>query len=112
MGFSATYYIFIAKNLKDITLNLSNCAWDWPDWIFIMVQLLLYIPLSWVRKIKHFSITSLIADVFILLGLGYILYFNINRLITHGIGPGLDVYFNFEKFPLFIGTAMFAFEGM
>jgi proton-coupled amino acid transporter len=92
-------------------MNVSGCQWDWPDWVFILIQLALYIPLSWVRKIKHFSLTSLIADVFIMGGLGYVLYFNINSLAHNGVGPDI-VHFNWEKFPLFIGTAMFAFEGM
>lgn len=71
----------------------------------------MYIPLSWVRKIKSFSITSLIADVFILLGLTYILYFDIFKISTQGIAKDI-VWINLESFPLLIGTAMFAFEGI
>lgn len=111
MGFSCAYYIFIGKNLKDLVMAVTDCRVILPDWVFILFQLLLYVPLSWVRKIKHFSLPSLIADVFILTGLGYIMYYCVVVLIDKG--PATDiVWFNAKKFPLFIGTSMFAFEGI
>ncbi|KAI9094428.1 transmembrane amino acid transporter protein-domain-containing protein [Phlyctochytrium arcticum] len=110
-GFCCAYYIFVAQNLRDFTMIVSDCGAIWPDWVFILIQIVAYIPLSWVRKIKHFSITSLIADVFILAGLAYILYFDVFTISTHGVAKDI-VYFNSQSFPLFVGTAMFAFEGI
>lgn len=101
----------MAQNLRDFTMIVSDCKLIWPDWAFILIQLLVYIPLSWVRRIKHFSITSLIADVFILSGLAYILYYDIFVVSTRGPAPDF-VWFNSQSFPLFVGTAMFAFEGI
>ncbi|KAJ3210417.1 neutral amino acid transporter, partial [Clydaea vesicula] len=112
MGFSSVYYIFIGKNLKDLLTVMSNCRLILPDWVFVLLQVSLYIPLSWVRNIKHFSITSLIGDVFILMGLAYILYYDIFTLVKQGGAAKNLVYFNQESFPLFIGSAMFAFEGI
>lgn len=66
MGFCCAYYIFVAHNLRDLTMLVSDCKWILPEWTFIVFQVAIYFPLSWIRKIKHFSITSLIADVFIL----------------------------------------------
>ncbi|KAJ3376660.1 neutral amino acid transporter, partial [Lobulomyces angularis] len=110
MGFSSVYYIFIGKNLKDLLTVMSSCNLILPDWVFVLFQVGLYIPLSWVRNIKHFSITSLIGDVFILMGLTYILYYDIYTLGKQN-GPAKNlIYFNTEAFPLFIGSAMFAFE--
>ncbi|KAJ3287514.1 neutral amino acid transporter [Borealophlyctis nickersoniae] len=103
--------IALSQNLRDFVMVSSNCKVVLPDWAFIIFQLLLYIPLAWIRKIKHFSLTSLIADVFILLGLSYVFYYDITILSTRGPAPGL-VWFNMESFPLFVGTAMFAFEGI
>ncbi|KAJ3040130.1 neutral amino acid transporter [Rhizophlyctis rosea] len=110
-GFCCAYYIFVAQNLRDLLRIVSNCTWDLPDWFFIVLQLAIYIPLSWVRKIKHFSHTSLIADVFIIAGLSYIFYHDFFVVSKNGAAPGL-VWFNLESFPLFVGTAMFAFEGI
>ncbi|KAJ3169710.1 neutral amino acid transporter [Irineochytrium annulatum] len=110
-GFACAYLIFVSQNLRDLTMIVSDCKWIFPDWVFLIVQLLIYIPLSWVRRIKHFSIPSLVADVFILMGLAYIFYHDITVLST--VGPAKDlVWINLESFSLFVGTAMFAFEGI
>ncbi|KAJ3033417.1 neutral amino acid transporter, partial [Rhizoclosmatium hyalinum] len=110
-GFACAYYIFVAQNLRDLLMLTSNCTLILPDWIFILLQITIYVPLSWVRKIKTFSITSLIADVFILLGLSYIFVYDVSVLAT--TGPAHDIiWFNLESFPIFIGTALFAFEGI
>lgn len=110
MGFSCAYYIFVAQNLKDLIQIITECRVILPDWFCIVIQFLLYIPLSWIRKIKNFSFTALIADVFILMGLGYIFYYDLVTLSSEGYQP--IIWFNFESFPLFIGTALFAFEGI
>ncbi|KAJ3327429.1 neutral amino acid transporter [Blyttiomyces sp. JEL0837] len=110
-GFCCAYYIFIAQNLRDLVMLVTDCRIIWPDWVFLILQLLLYVPLSWVRRIKHFSITSLIADVFILMGLAYIFYYDLTVLATRGASHDI-VWFNLESFSLFVGTAMFAFEGI
>ncbi|KAI8854095.1 transmembrane amino acid transporter protein-domain-containing protein [Chytridium lagenaria] len=79
--------------------------------LILILQLAIYVPLSWVRRIKHFSIPSLIADVFILMGLAYIFYHDLVVLGTEGVGPNIT-WVNLQSFSLFIGTAMFAFEGI
>jgi solute carrier family 36 (proton-coupled amino acid transporter) len=97
--------------ISDCQLMHSNWEWIYSDWIYLILQAVIYIPLSWVRQIKHFSLTSLIADVFILLGLSYILFYDLRILLTKGIAPNI-INFNMESFSLFIGTSMFAFEGI
>ncbi|KAI8619714.1 transmembrane amino acid transporter protein-domain-containing protein [Chytriomyces sp. MP71] len=110
-GFACAYYIFVAQNLRDLLMLVSDCTIILPDWLFIVFQILIYVPLAWVRKIKFFSLTSLIADVFILAGLLYIFYQDVFVLAT--TGPAHDIiWFNLESFPIFIGTALFAFEGI
>jgi amino acid permease len=89
---------------------VSNCKWILPDWFFICFQLLLYVPLSWVRRIKNFGVTALIADVFILIGLGYIFTYDLVLIGNEGVKN--VPWMNLQSFPLFIGTAMFAFEGI
>ncbi|RKO98069.1 hypothetical protein CXG81DRAFT_12981 [Caulochytrium protostelioides] len=111
MGFCAAYYIFVAQNLRDLTMIVSHCQIILPDWIFIVLQAFIYTPLVWVRKIKHFSVTSLIADAFILVGLGYVFYHDLVQFGAHGIATDV-VWINWDKFPLFVGTAMFSFEGI
>lgn len=110
MGFCCAYFIFVGQNLRDLLMIVSNCQWILPDWFFILFQLAVYIPLAWVRKIKNFGITSLIADVFILAGLAYIFAYDLTVIGERGVQ---DIpWMNYQSFPLFIGTAMFAFEGI
>lgn len=66
--------------------------------------------MAWVRRIKNFGFTALIADVFILIGLSYILVFD---FVTLGkTGMQTVPLINLQSFSLFVGTAMFAFEGI
>jgi len=110
-GFCCAYIIFILQSIKSIIETASNGSIVIPDWAIIAAQVLIYIPLSWIRKIQNFSITSLIADVFILIGLVYII--GSDLLMISSEGPNKDIsYFNSEKFPLFLGTAIYAFEGI
>ena len=76
----------------------------------ILAQALVFLPLSLVRKIAKLSSTALIADVFILTGVVYLLYYEIGSLAAHGLAD--VVMFNTNNFPLFIGTAVFTFEGV
>ncbi|KAI9143641.1 transmembrane amino acid transporter protein-domain-containing protein [Paraphysoderma sedebokerense] len=108
-GFCMAYIIFVAQNAQSVVAHLSNCRYNLPLHYFILLQLILYLPLALVRKIKHFAITSLIADVFILGGLCVIGYYDVDRIVTMGmqrvehIGKGIAVY---------LGTACYTFEGI
>ncbi|ORX49230.1 hypothetical protein BCR36DRAFT_412750 [Piromyces finnis] len=110
-GFCCAYIIFILQSIKSIIETVSNGSVIIPDWAIIAAQILIYIPLSWIRKIQNFSITSLIADVFILIGLLYIICSDL--FIISSEGPSKNfTFFNSDKFPLFLGTAVYAFEGI
>lgn len=71
---------------------------------------MVFVPLSLVRKISKLSATALIADVFILLGILYLYFWDVITLATKGIA---DVaMFNKTDFSLFIGVAIFTYEGI
>jgi len=114
MGFAASYFIFVATNLRDLLMMVTNCHVQLELWTLILIQVAIYVPLSWVRQIKKFGTLALVADVFILMGLVYIVYYSIDRLITIGHAPGESEFrwFNPTDFPLFVGTSIFAFEGI
>ena len=73
LGFCCSYLIFIGSNLQDVIMHLSNCRYQPGPWLLILLQIPVYTPMSWIRKIKYFSITNLIADVLIIFGLMYIM---------------------------------------
>lgn len=51
------------------------------------------------------------ANVFIIFGITYLWYFSIRHLVQDGAGPDIAL-FNRDDFALFIGTAVFSFEGI
>lgn len=106
-GFCCTYVIFVAQNMQQVLAYLGTNV---TTSTLILLQIAVYIPLSWIRYISYFSISNLIADVFILYGLAYILGNSFSLLATEG--PQEVVYFNTQDYPVFIGTAIFTFEGI
>ncbi|CCI44954.1 unnamed protein product [Albugo candida] len=106
-GFCCTYVIFVAKNMAQV---FAYFGWNVSTSALILSQVAIYIPLSWIRYISYFSISNLIADVFILYGLAFILGNCLSVLIVDGPKP--VEYFNTSSYPVFIGTAVFTFEGI
>ncbi|KAJ8521945.1 hypothetical protein ONZ45_g1461 [Pleurotus djamor] len=110
LGFVGAYIIFVSENLQAFVMGITNCAKLLPVQYFILMQLVVFLPLSLVRDIAKLSTTALIADAFILAGLCYIFGSEFSILAQQGVA---DIkLFNPRDFPLFIGTAVFSFEGI
>lgn len=107
VGFCCTYVIFVAQNMAQV---LAYFGREVATSTLIMLQIVVHIPLSWIRYISYFSISNLIADVFILYGLAFILGNSFVLLGTQGTQT--VQYFNQQDYPVFIGTAVFTFEGI
>ncbi|CAR25893.1 hypothetical protein ZYGR_0A04660 [Zygosaccharomyces rouxii] len=113
LGFSAAYTVFTATNLKVFFENAFNFPADSvPLSAYIILQALIFIPLSLTRNITKLSGTALIADLFILLGLLYVYYYPALYIAKHGIATDSVLFFNRSDWSLFIGTAIFTFEGI
>ncbi|KAH9481708.1 Vacuolar amino acid transporter 3 [Psilocybe cubensis] len=110
IGFGAAYTIFVAENLQAFMLGISNCLKLVPVQHFILLQTIVFLPLVLVRDLAKLSSTALVADAFILAGLLYIFGSEVKVIAERGIA---DVkMFNPKDFSLFIGTAVFSFEGI
>ncbi|KAG5637485.1 hypothetical protein H0H81_004408 [Sphagnurus paluster] len=110
IGFVAAYTIFVSQNLQSFVLGITQCLKLIPVQYFILMQLVIFLPLALVRDIAKLSTAALIADAFILAGLVYIFGSEISIIGNRGIA---DVkMFNPKDFPLFVGTAVFSFEGI
>jgi solute carrier family 36 (proton-coupled amino acid transporter) len=73
--------------------------------------MVIFLPLSLYRNIQNIQKIAIVADVFILLGLLYLYYYDILTLsVNHGIAD--IALFNKNDWTLFIGTAIFTFEGI
>lgn len=110
IGFVCAYMIFVAENLQSLVLTFSKCRVSLPMHLLILAQSFAFIPLAMIRKIQRLSVFALIADVFIVIGLIYLFYYDIKELATVGM-VHVEMW-NPQHFPLFIGTAAFTFEGI
>lgn len=108
MGFSSSYVVFVAENFKHVADAIFGETYGVALYIFL--QPLLFIPLSLTRRIGKLGIAALVADFFILLGLIYIYLQTSLHLV--GNGPSPVKLFKHDTWPLFIGTAVFAYEGI
>ncbi|KAL9101132.1 MAG: hypothetical protein Q9163_003576 [Psora crenata] len=111
VGFVSAYIVFTSENLQAFIVAVSKCR-TWIDIkAMVAMQLVIFLPLSLIRDIGKLGATALIADVFILLGLVYLTYYDIHTLVlNHGVAD--IVPFNPRDWTLFIGTAIFTFEGV
>lgn len=114
VGFSGAYIIFTAKNLKAFIANVFNIL-DISLAYLMVLQLVIFIPLSFVRNVSKLSLTSLLANFFIMSGLVIVLFFTVKHLFFDlDMKPeaGVIIGFNPNHWTVFVGTAIFAFEGI
>jgi proton-coupled amino acid transporter len=113
IGFVCAGLIFTADNLysffnavtKSTTTPISVKA-------LIAVQILVLVPLSFIRNMSKLGPVALLADVFILIGLTYIYWYDISSLIEMGGFNKTIELFNPRDFTLTVGSAIFTFEGI
>jgi proton-coupled amino acid transporter len=110
LGFVAAYIVFTSQNLKAFILAVTDCKTDIPITWLIIMQMVVFLPFSLLRDIGKLGFTALIADAFIVIGLAYLFYYDILTLNTSGLAD--IIMFNEKDWTLFIGTAIFTFEGI
>ncbi|KAF7723806.1 neutral amino acid transporter [Apophysomyces ossiformis] len=110
IGFVCAYMVFVAENLQSLVLTFSRCRVLIPMHLLILAQSFAFIPLAMIRKIHRLSVFALIADVFIVIGLAYLFYYDFKELFT--VGMANVAMWNPSHFPLFVGTAAFTYEGI
>jgi proton-coupled amino acid transporter len=117
-GFCCVYIAFIARNALQL-LNVGACApqprvgGGWL-WALILAQAALFIPLSWIRSMRTLGWTSAAANAIIACGLAGILAWAGAAWAAAPPRPGgfAAPAYNAAGFPLFLGTAVYAYEGI
>ncbi|KAK5082049.1 hypothetical protein LTR05_007191 [Lithohypha guttulata] len=112
LGFVCAGIVFVAQNLYSFVSAISKQS-ESPIHtnVLIALQLLVIIPLSFIRNISKLGPAALLADVFILIGLVYIYWYDIGTLAQQGIHESV-VLFNPSHYTLTIGSCIFTFEGI
>lgn len=110
IGFVAAYIVFVSENLQAFILAVSDCQTHIQVKWLILMQMVIFLPFSLFRDINKLSFTAFVADAFIVLGLGYLFYYDVLTLDKFGVAD--IILFNQKDWTLFIGTAIFTFEGI
>jgi proton-coupled amino acid transporter len=111
IGFSSAYIVFVGENLQAFIEAVSACKTSIDIKWVILMQMVIFLPLSLYRNINHIQKMALAADLFILLGLVYIYFYDVKTIVHQG-GISDIQDFNPKDWTLFIGTAIFTFEGI
>lgn len=113
IGFVCAGLIFTADNLRSFFNAVTHGSRaPLSTNALIGIQLVVLIPLSFIRNISKLGPAALLADVFILIGLTYIYWYDISWISqNHGFHPSIEL-FNPRDFTMTIGSAIFTFEGI
>ncbi|KAJ2154969.1 hypothetical protein GGH19_003578 [Coemansia sp. RSA 1807] len=110
IGGCCAYTIFVAQNWRNVFNTLSGCRVQLSTEFWVLVQMLVFVPLALIRQIRYFAPVALVANVLIIVSLGYLLGFDLWAISTHGPAPFVN--YNPARFPLLVGTAVYSFEGV
>jgi proton-coupled amino acid transporter len=111
LGFVCAGIIFTAENMYSFLEAVLKGSSPLSIKALIGIQLIILIPLAFIRNISKLGGAALLADVCILLGLGYIYYFDISTIASESINNTIQL-FNQRDFTMTIGSAIFTFEGI
>ncbi|ORZ25545.1 transmembrane amino acid transporter protein-domain-containing protein [Absidia repens] len=122
LGFVCGGTIFIVQNIIEAIRGLShNTVVLNSNYILVAVCVLL-MPFVLIRNIAKLSPTALLSDVLIITGLVVLLVYDFIQIFvnnasandTHfpSAGPNMIWVFNPTHFSVFIGTAVYSFEGI
>ncbi|KAG0284232.1 neutral amino acid transporter [Linnemannia gamsii] len=109
-GFCCGYCIFFAQQFAAVVDSLGGASLDKLVWIAIFFVIL--IPFTLIRNIGRLGFSAILADVCIIVGLIYLYVYDIIELVNHQGSPLPLQLFNSQDFGLFIGTAVFSYEGI
>lgn len=121
LGFCCVYFVFLAENFKQVIEaangTTTNCQNN--ETVVLMptmdsrLYMLSFLPflvlLTFIRSLRILSIFSLLANVSMLVSLITIYQFIVQRIPDP---HSLPLVAPWKTYPLFFGTAVFAFEGI
>lgn len=111
LGFVCAGIVFVAENIQSFAEAVAHGHAAISSVAIILIQVAILIPLSWIRNISKLGPAALLADIFILVGVTYIYYYDIASITRNGVHETV-VAFNPNKYTLMIGSAIFTFEGI
>ena len=109
IGFCCAYSIFVAETLDSVIKTLSQERINLGTHMWMLIELPFMIAFCCIRDLKTLSIISTIANVLQSIGLVIILV-----ALLDNLPPSWDrkQWAGFDKLPLYLGTVVYAFEGI
>merc|ERR1712106_216510 len=108
IGSNAVYILFVAQNIMPIAETYFDLGWNYR--LYIALLLIPVIMICSIKNLKYLSPCSILANILEFVGLGIIFYYIFATPILSS--SSVPWFTSAEKFPIFFGTAIFAFEGI
>jgi len=89
-------------------LGLDSMTYRLRATAIILIPL---VPLSWIRNVQKLAIPNLVANVFIIFGVGMSVYYFVSQSAEEGLAASA-IPFKPDTIAIFIGTAAYTFEGI
>ncbi|XP_007528829.1 proton-coupled amino acid transporter 1 [Erinaceus europaeus] len=121
LGFCCVYFVFLADNFKQVieaaNVTTNNCHTNetvvltptMDSRLYMLTFLPFLVLLVFFRNLRVLSIFSLLANITMLVSLVMIYQFIVQRIPDP---RRLPLVASWKTYPLFFGTAIFAFEGI
>ncbi|XP_030023923.1 proton-coupled amino acid transporter-like protein pathetic isoform X2 [Manduca sexta] len=112
-GTCSVYTVIIAKNILQVVAHYMGVKpEDVEIRIFIIALLLPLILMSWIRNLKYLAPVSMIANLFMALGLGITFYYLVGtgKMETENISGML--FKSYHTWPEFFSLTIFAMEAI
>ncbi|CAI2361779.1 unnamed protein product [Moneuplotes crassus] len=108
IGFTFPYFVYIWDNVNLILVKFFEVSLD--KWVICAVIFLIFTPLTWVKRIEWFIRWHIFADFLTIIVLGAIMVFGLIYYREEGFAGDVRP-FNQDNYLVFIGTAVYMFEG-
>lgn len=107
LGFCCIYILFVGRNLQQVFAHTTSFNVNINIWILIILPY--FIALSFIKNLDTLSWLSLTSNIFMATGVVCIFY----HIFTNLHNPmDLPDFAGIQKFPLFFGVAVYAYEGI
>ncbi|XP_027201601.2 proton-coupled amino acid transporter 2-like [Dermatophagoides pteronyssinus] len=109
LGFCCVYSLFVAENISQFISELTPEQFHYKPNLYLVFFLPLFILLSFVKSLKHLSLASSMANLLQTVGLVIVM---INLVQDLPNPDQVTQVGSLARYPLFLGTAVYAFEGI